>query len=66
GSCNRLSVLYFPFSETTPSCSIVTSGEAGHVLATVDHRHIQRCPEGPIASSDDDGRRWISHRHFRR
>ncbi|HEL7749727.1 TPA: hypothetical protein UL761_004487 [Stenotrophomonas maltophilia] len=24
----------------TSSCSIVISGEAGHVLATVDHRHL--------------------------
>ncbi|MCB0636345.1 MAG: hypothetical protein KDC54_06990 [Lewinella sp.] len=52
-------------SRATSSCSIVISSEAGHVRAMVDHRHVRRCTDGPIASSDDDGRRrWSSHRHF--
>ncbi|HHH9347301.1 TPA: hypothetical protein ACP313_006508, partial [Pseudomonas aeruginosa] len=49
----------------TSSCSIAISGEAGHVRATVDHRHIRRCTEGPIVSSDDGGRRRSSsHRRL--
>lgn len=49
----------------TSSCSIAISGEAVHDQPAVDHRHIRRCAEGPIASSDDDGRRRSSsHRRF--
>ncbi len=48
-----------------PNCSIAISRESGHVQATVDHRHIRRCPRVPIASSDDGGGgRSSSYRRF--